>query len=278
MSSRAAPAPMLEPLRRRARALPTLLRVGFAEAVAYRNEMFVWLLSTTTPLVMLALWSAVARDGPVRGYDARGFAAYFLVTLVVRLLTGAWAVWQMNMEIRHGEMGMRLLKPIHPFVSYAVENLSAWPLRGVLAAPLAVVILLLLGPEAFTADWRQVAVFPLTLLGGWGVYFAAMLAIGSLAFHWHSSLSLFEVWLGMHMVLSGYIIPLDLFPAELAALVDLMPFRYVIGLPVETILGKTGWETTLVYLAAQWTWVGALTALALLLWRSGARRYEAFGG
>ncbi len=47
------------------RALPTLARVGFAEAVAYRAEMFVWILSTTMPLIMMALWTAVARDAPV---------------------------------------------------------------------------------------------------------------------------------------------------------------------------------------------------------------------
>ena len=33
------------------RAFPTLLRVGFADAVAYRAEMLVWILATTMPLV-----------------------------------------------------------------------------------------------------------------------------------------------------------------------------------------------------------------------------------
>ena len=37
-------------LARAARAYPTLLRVGFAEAVAYRAEMLVWMLATTMPL------------------------------------------------------------------------------------------------------------------------------------------------------------------------------------------------------------------------------------
>src|SRR5262249_25491438 len=41
------------------RLYPALLRVSFAEAVAYRSEFFVWMLTNTLPLVMLALWSAV---------------------------------------------------------------------------------------------------------------------------------------------------------------------------------------------------------------------------
>ena len=65
------------------RAVPTLLRIGFAEAVAYRAEFVVWLLATNMPLVMLALWTAVARDGPVGRYGQAEFTAYFLAALVV---------------------------------------------------------------------------------------------------------------------------------------------------------------------------------------------------
>ena len=93
-------------LRSTLRALPTLLRVGFAEAVAYRAEFLVWMLTTTMPLVMLALWTAVARDGAGRRASAsRSFVAYYLATFVVRQLTGAWAAWQMNLEIRAGHAG-----------------------------------------------------------------------------------------------------------------------------------------------------------------------------
>ena len=57
------------------RALPTLMRIGFAEAVAYRAEFLVWLLSTNMSLVMLAIWHAVAADGPVGRFDQREFTA-----------------------------------------------------------------------------------------------------------------------------------------------------------------------------------------------------------
>ena len=112
-----------------ARALPSLFKVGFSEAVAYRAEFLVWMLSTTMPLIMLALWSAVAREGPVGRFGEKEFVAYFLATFIVRQLTGSWAAWQMNFEIRQGTLAMRLLRPIHPMITYAVENLAAQPLR-----------------------------------------------------------------------------------------------------------------------------------------------------
>lgn len=130
------------------RAPPTLMRVGFAEAVAYRAEMLVWVLSTTMPLIMLGLWSAVAADAPVGRFDQRDFLAYFLATFIVRQLTGAWVAWQMSFEVRTGTLSMRLLRPLHPMVSYAVENVAALPLRLVVALPVALLALVLLGTKS----------------------------------------------------------------------------------------------------------------------------------
>ena len=66
-------------------AFPTLLRVGFAEVVAYRAEFLVWILTTNMPLVMLALWTRSPPTAPVGRFDQREFTAYYLGVLVVRL-------------------------------------------------------------------------------------------------------------------------------------------------------------------------------------------------
>lgn len=62
-------------MRAELRAMPTMLRVGLAETIAYRAEMVVWILTTTMPLVMLALWSSVADEAPFRQYTQTDFVA-----------------------------------------------------------------------------------------------------------------------------------------------------------------------------------------------------------
>src|SRR5579872_7027264 len=119
-------------LRRTLSSIPTILRIGFTEAVAYRAETIVWIAATTMPLVMLALWHAVARDAPITTSSAASFGAgrvtgYFLSMFIVRQLTGSWAVWLMNMEIRDGTLAQRMLRPVHPLVTYAVAALAELP-------------------------------------------------------------------------------------------------------------------------------------------------------
>jgi len=260
------------------RALPTLFRVGFAEAVAYRAEFLVWMLSTTMPLIMLALWSAVARDAPLGRFGRKEFVAYFLATFIVRQFTASWVAWEMNFEVRQGTLAMRLLRPIPPILTLAVENLAAQPMRLVVAVPMAVVWLWSVGSDQIPRDPNLWAAFVVSLLGGWLITFLASFSIGCLAFYMESSIKLMDVWLSLYFVFSGYLIPVELFPRALRVAADWLPFRYQIGLPVELITSAHDPGAAMVLLVRQWLWVAAMLGAALLLWRRGIARFAAYGG
>ena len=260
------------------RALPALLRVGFAQAIAYRAEFIVWVLAYTMPLIMLALWTAVAREGPVGRFDEKQFQAYFMTTLVVRVGTGAWVLWELNADIRFGVLSRRLLKPIHPLIGYACEQVAAMPMRMLLISPIVGATALWLGVDILTDDPVQLAILPLALLGAWAMTFLVMASIASLAFFWESSLSVFDLWLGFYIVLSGYLMPLELLPPAVRAATDWLPFRYMLSFPVENALGLLTREQALHALAVQWAWTAALVVILLTTWRAGLRRFAAYGG
>ena len=260
------------------RALPTLIKVGFLEAVAYRAELLVWVLSTTMPLIMLALWSAVAREAPVGRFGQMDFVAYFLATFIVRQLTGAWVAWEMNWEVRQGTLGMKLLRPIHPFLTYASENLAALPMRLVVAGPMAVIALLVVGSRQLSSDPAIWMIWCAAMLGGWLITFLANLAIGCLALYIDSSEKFMGIWLALFFVFSGYLGPIELFPQGVRALASWLPFQYQIGYPVQLMTSGIGRGDALLMLARQWGWVWLLLGLVTLLWRGGLRRFAAYGG
>jgi ABC-2 type transport system permease protein len=260
------------------RAFPTLVRVGFAESIAYRAEMLIWMLTTTMPLVSLALWSAVAQGAPVGGFGANDFAAYFLATLVVRQLTGSWLVWEMNHEIRSGALSRRLLKPIHPLIAYSAESLGALPLRAALTAPIVIVAVFAAREELFPGDASMIIIWILSLLGAWLINFFVMALIGTLAFYMESSTAIFELYLACFMVLSGYLVPLPLFPGWLVTLSNALPFRYTVGFPVELAIGMLEPRRALFELGVQWAYAAVTMILAIIAWRRGVARFAAFGG
>ena len=248
--------------------------------LAYRCQFFVWILATNTPLVMLALWSSVSREAPFGHFGQRAFVAYFLVTLIVRLLTGTWVVWEMNLEIKDGTLSQRLLRPVHPFLVYATDNIALLPLRALVSLPLAVVVLVTVGASQLTRDPVLWLLAPVAVTGAWLISFAAMLAIGSLGLFWESSIAVWDLWFSLYFVFSGYLFPLSFFPRGLGRWVAASPFPYTLAFPVE--IGPRDGVARRRPLRpgprSQWAYGCGFLALSLFLWRRGLVRYAAYGG
>lgn len=260
------------------RAIPTLLRVGVAETVAYRGEFLVWILTTTMPLVMLGLWTSVADEAPFRGYSSADFVAYYLVNLIVRNLTGCWVAWQMSEEIRTGTMAMRLLRPMHPFIALASSHAAAIPFRCVVALPVALGLLASSGSQQITGDPLRWAAFALSIPLAWLTTFSMMFALGTLAFFTTRGSGVMQLYFALYSVLSGYLIRLDLLPSTISEIARWSPFPATLAVPIEILVPgahptAAGW-----LLAQQAGWAIAMVALALAAWRRGVKRFEAVGG
>jgi ABC-2 type transport system permease protein len=278
MSVAAATSPRGARLRHAARAFPTLFRVGLVEIVAYRAEFLVWILTTNMPLVQLAVWLAVAADGPVGRFDAHQFTAYYLSVLTVRLLTSTWLVWQMSMEIRDGTLSSRLLRPIHPLLAYAAQHLAGVPMRALVVSPIFAIMIYAAGDKLALHSPALVGMFAASLLGAWLLIFFTMVLVGALAFFVDSAIAVFELWLAVHAIFSGYLIPLEMLPSWIGRAAAVLPFRFMLGYPVEILVGLLDPATALRQLAVQWGYVLLLFALAMMVWRAGVRRFAAFGG
>jgi ABC-2 type transport system permease protein len=240
--------------------------------------MLVWILATTMPLVMLALWTAVAQGAPIGRYDEPRFVAYFLATFIVRQIASSWAFYEMNFEVRDGTLAMRLLRPVHPLWAYAAESLASMPLRALVSIPVAVVALAVVGSNAVTHDPVMWSLWAASIVGAWLLTLFVNFVIGSLAFFAESSMKFMDAWLVFFFVLSGYLIPVDLFPHGLRLVVDWLPFRYQIGLPVEIMTGAHDRVAALALLARQWGWVAVGLGATSFTWRRGLRQFAAYGG
>lgn len=256
------------------RAVPTMARIAFAEIVAYRAEMVIWVLSATLPLVMLGLWNAAAADGPLAGYGQVEFARYFTVTLVVRHLTSVWLAWELNWLIRQGSLSPWLLRPVGYLWWNLMECLAAWPMRILVLLPMLAMLVgwrpeLLYHPEPI-----QVLAGGIAILLGLLVQYCIHCIFGMLAFWLDQSLGLLQAWFGIWALLSGYLIPQALLPESVQSVARWLPFRATLGVPVEILLGAPDWAEQLAY---QLGWLLVLSIAANRAWKAGIQRYGAFG-
>lgn len=262
---------------RAVRAFPSLLRIGFSELVAYRAEVVIWILTASTPLIMLLVWDRVAEGGPVGRFGQDDFARYFSATLVVRQLTSAWVVWELNDQIRTGSLSAALLKPMHPLVFPAAESLSSMPIRVVVLIPLLLLIWLWRPGMGIQLTPDHLPILALSVPLAWATNYVVQCTFGSLAFWVDQSLGLYNVWFGIWSLFSGYLLPIELLPPGFAEVAHWLPFRAMLSVPIEIAAGMLRGTAALEALALQAFWLAVALLVLRAVWRRGVGRYEAYG-
>jgi ABC-2 type transport system permease protein len=230
------------------------------------------------PLVYLIVWSVVSagQGGSVGDYTAHGFAAYFIVFMLVNHVTYTWIMYEYEYRIREGSLSFALLKPVHPIHSDIADNVSAklvtLPFMLLIAAGLAAIF----KPAATPVLWAVAAFVPALLLA-FILRFLLEWTLALAAFWTTRTGAINQIYFVLVLFLSGQIAPIALFPYPLRVAANVLPFRWMIGFPVELVLGRLTFGETLTGLMAQVLWLGVSLVLLRTVWRAGVRVYSAVG-
>ena len=254
-------------------------RTTFAMMVQYRASLVIWMIGhVLEPVVYLVVWSAVSQGsgGKVGDYSPAEFAAYFLVLMLVNHVTYTWIMYEFESRIRDGILSFALLRPVHPIHSDIADNICA----KLVTLPFMVGIALGLGAlfhPLLSPPWWSVAVFFPALLLAFLVRGLLEWTLAQAAF-WTTRVSAVnQGYFILMLFLSGQLAPLSLFPSFVQTIANILPFRWMLGFPVELVLGRLSPAEALAGIGAQAAWVLVSAALLRVVWRAGLRTYSAVG-
>lgn len=261
------------------RKIRVIFATQFAQMVEYRAEVIIWMLSGTLSLVMMLVWMAQAASAPggnVNGYSAQEFASYFLSTWFVSQLLVVWVTYELDFDIRQGQLSPKLMRPLDPMWMHYLGHVSERVFRLLPMLGLITVFAFLSGAH-FTTDWR---VYPVVLglaLLGFTVRFLWEYAVGLLAFWTESSNSFHELMWLAYAALGGMFAPLSFYPQWVQNIAVWTPFPYMLGLPAQLLAGKAtlaqAGQGALVLSA----WLIIFWFVRLFVWRTGLKKYGAVG-
>jgi ABC-2 type transport system permease protein len=254
-----------------------LLKVNWSLVLEYRAGMLIWVLANTLPLVMLAVWLSIADSGPVGNFGAAEFTAYYLALLLVRQMTSVWVAWELDYDIRMGDLSPKLMRPIDPIHNHMALHLADKLFRLCTVVPVIVLAAAVVPGVAYPSDPVTVALFLLSTVFALAIRFMAQYSTGLLSFWITQSLAINEMLYAGMVMFGGVIAPLGLFPPPVARLAEILPFRYMLSLPVEFLLGQLTGTERLAALGIQILWLVVFFAIYRLLWRVGLKHYSAVG-
>lgn len=229
------------------------------------------------PLIYLFVWATAAGSETIQGWSRGAFVAYYLVLMNVNQLTYSQTNWTVGDVIRYGGLNRLLLYPMSPVFDAIASEIAGKVVYMTFVIPVTAALALLLQAE-LAPTVTQIGLFILAVALAWGLRFLAGYALALLAFWFTRADSLLAVQDALVFLLAGQIAPTALLPQPLSTLAAVLPFRYMLGFPVEILTGRLSADEILIGFGFQVGWLVIAVGLYRLAWRQGLRRYTAVGG
>jgi ABC-2 type transport system permease protein len=254
-------------------------KTTFAAMVQYRASLIIWMIGhVLEPLVYLIVWSTVSNSGggSVGGYTAADFAAYYIVFMLVNNVTYTWIMYEYEYRVREGDLSFALLKPVHPIHSDIADNVSSKLITLPIMLTIAAVLAAVFHPAWHVSGWAAVLFVPALLLA-FLLRFLIEWTLALAAFWTTRVGAINQTYFVLVLFLAGQIAPLTLFPAPVQIAAQILPFRWMIGFPVELILGRVSPAQAALGIFTQLVWIAIAFGLLRIVWRAGVRVYSAVG-
>jgi len=179
--------------------------------------------------------------------------------------------------IRDGALNRLLLRPMPPIYETLAMEVAGKVVYMTFTVPAVALVALLLRPE-LDWTWHGALAFVPALALAWALRFFWGYWLAQLYFWATRADALLAVQDALVFLLAGQVAPVALLPGALRAAAVALPFRYMLGFPVEVLNGQLVPSEVARGLATGAAWLAISLTLSAALWRLGLRRYEAVGG
>jgi ABC-2 type transport system permease protein len=226
------------------------------------------------PFFLMGLWMQASQTGHL-AQSPLEFARYFLAVFIVRQVTIVWVVWEVENDVVNGRLSPYLLQPMNPFWRYFAGHVGERFARMPFILSLIVLFFLLYPKAFFVPRATTFALACLAMLAAFLLRFIMQYAFAMLAFWTERANAIEDLFFMLYLFLSGFLAPLELFPAPVREFALWTPFPYLIYLPAQLLTGgpvDLGRGFTIM---AAWGLI--FFAVYRLLWHQGLRRYSAMG-
>ncbi len=260
----------------------TLLSVSFAHMLEYRAELFLWMLASVMPFIMMGLWVSASSDesanyalGPLE------FARYFIAMFIVRQLTMIWVIWDFEWHVVEGRLSPYLLQPMDPVWRFIAGHVAERGARGPFVLVLLVLFFVLYPDAWWVPALRDVGLCVLAVVLAFLLRFMMQYTMAMGCFWVERASGMEAMTFALYMFLSGMVAPLEIFPPSVREIAMWTPFPYLVYFPSTLLVDSAGAAAGGLDIARGFAvltgWLVVFTLLNRWLWRMGLKHYSAMG-
>lgn len=260
----------------------TIFKISFQQEFSYPMNFIMWRVRNVIQILLVFfLWDSVFTDPGriVFGYDRVKILTYVFGLMIVRSIILSIRSIDVAGEISRGDLSNYLLKPVSYLKYWFTRDISSKSLNFIFASVEVFLLYLLLKPPFFIqSDFVYLILFLAAIVVSLLLYFLLVFIFSMFTF-WQPE----QAWGFMFLLiifsdfLGGGMLPLDILPIPFQKLLYILPFPYLLFVPIQIYLGKFPLSQAFMSLGIASLWVLVLFILVRLMWLAGLKTYRAEG-
>jgi ABC-2 type transport system permease protein len=254
--------------------------IGLKDWLVYKwDQITAAIFRILTPLVMLAVWSAIyasSSSSTLGGFSLSQTYSYFFVTAVISLIIDSDAEQLIQSDVVSGAVAVYLTKPIKYMLRIICSDLPAQILMAATAGiPFAIIVIFLLN---LTVSPQTLLMVLAEVIVGFAVMYSLTILVGMISFYVTNAGGIFNIAWTLLFFLGGGAMPLNFFPGNIGSILQFLPFQILLYTPASTLLGSITFGHALQNTLVAVVWCIVICALDYAVWKHSVRRLSAAGG
>lgn len=257
--------------------------LGVQNSLEYRTNFLLSLLSIIFPAVMqYFFWTAVFKcssSATIYGYTHSQMIFYSLISALMAKLVASGFEYEVNDDIKNGGLNKFIVKPI----GYMFYRISCFLGEKSIQAVIIIVLIgfvTVLYKILFDLNIALINIifFLVSMIFAIILNFLISFCVSTIAFLVDEVSYLFAMSAMFLNIISGGVLPVDVFPSVVQDIFKFLPFRYTIYSVVNIVSGRMSNIQSIEVLVLQIIWILIMSVVSNLLWKSGVKKYTAAGG
>lgn len=260
-----------------------VVKTNMLVSLMYKWNLFITSLFDCFKFVAeYAFWIIIFATGTsteMYGYTLNSMITYYIFMYIVGTITNMGNIgYRVANDIKEGGLTNLLIKPLNCLKYYFYESLGQKIPQLICSVIVFIpVILILHNKIALTGNPLLISAFMVALLLAIILTYAINLLISLLVFWLTEIDGLFfmkEIFVDL---LSGKTFPINIMPAGVFAVLNILPFSYCTYFPISILISGKSYTELGIGIIGQIVWIVICFLLVHVVWKRGIRRYEGTG-
>lgn len=258
-----------------------LISAQHALMLAYRAEIYLWVIAMCLPFIMMSIWAtgAASNAGGNFAMSSVGYVRYFFAVWVVRQFTVVWMIYDFEYQVNEGKLSPLLLRPMHATWNFVAGHLGEQLARVPFAAVVGALFFVLYPKALWVPSLLSIPVLVFVIYFAFALRFAMQFCLACCTFWFERASALDQLTMIPYFFLSGFVIPIRDMPPAVAFFARCTPFPYVVDFPARLLTGDISLLDPALPtgIAIMTGWLLFFLLLGNMLWKRGLHQYSGQG-